>query len=67
MDESNKKKLESIEGLLKHILAVQLYQVGVNQRTIAKHLKIAKAKANDLLKGVTKRGTNNENSKPQNS
>jgi len=66
MDDLNKKKLEkleSIEGLLKHILAVQLCQAGVNQEIIAKHLKIAKAKANKFLKGIR----TNENTKPQNS
>lgn len=54
MSDQNNKSLERIEELLKHILAIQLYQSGVNQQLIAKHLKIAKAKANDLLKGVEK-------------
>jgi len=67
MDESSIKKLESIDGLLKHILAIQLYQAGVSQQLIAKHLKIAKARANELLKGVEKGYRQNENSKPQNS
>lgn len=43
-----------IEGLLKHLLAVKLYQSGMNQYAIAKHLGIAKAKANDMLKGIDK-------------
>jgi DNA-binding transcriptional regulator LsrR (DeoR family) len=67
MDDLNKKALENIEGLLKHILAVQLYQAGVGQQLIAKHLKIATAKANELLKGIEKGKRINENAKPQNS
>lgn len=63
MDDQN-KSLEKIEELLKHILAVQLYQAGVNQQAIAKHLKIAKSKTNNLLKGVAKEKRNNENAKP---
>lgn len=63
MNDQN-KSLEKIEDLLKHILAVQLYQAGVNQQLIAKHLKIATAKANELLKGVQREAGQNENSKP---
>lgn len=54
MNDQNNKPLERIEGLLKHILAIQLYQSGVKQQLIAKHLKVATAKVNELLKGVEK-------------
>ena len=58
--------LDRIENLVKHLLAIQLYRSGVNQRTIAKHLGIAKAKANDILKGVNKVEKINEETKSQN-
>lgn len=56
--EATKQALDRIENLIKHLLAIQLYRSGVNQQTIAKHLGIAKAKANDMLKGVEKREEN---------
>lgn len=57
------RSLQKIEELLKHILAIHLYQSGVSQQAIARHLRIAKAKANELLKGVAKDCKQNEKSK----
>lgn len=65
--DDHKESLGKIEDLLKHILAVQLYQAGASQQLIAKHLKIAKAKVNGLLKGVQRGAGPSENSKPANS
>jgi len=64
MNDQNKQTLERIENLLKHTLAVQLYQSGVTQQAIAQHLKMATAKANELLKGVERGYRQNKNSKP---
>jgi len=60
------KALEKIEAYLKHILVIQLYQAGVDQRTIAQHLKASLSTVNELLKGVEKGKKKNENLKPQN-
>lgn len=48
------KRLTGIEKLLQHLLAVELYKVGVPQREIGKHLGIATGSVNRLLKGVKK-------------
>ena len=67
MNDQNNKSLQKIEEHLKHILAIQLYQSGVGQQAIAKHLKISTGKTNQLLKGVEKGKKTNVNPKPQNS
>lgn len=61
------KILERIEELLEHILAVQLYRAGVDQQTIAGHLRVSKTTANKLLKGIETGKKSNEGTKPQNS
>lgn len=66
MNDQNNKSFKRIEELLEHILAIQLYRSGVSQQLIAKRLKIATSKANELLKGVEK-SRENEKSKPKNS
>lgn len=63
----NNKTLEKIESYLKHILVVQLYQAGMDQRAIAKHLKASLSTINTLLKGIDKGKKKNEDIKPQNS
>lgn len=51
----NLEKLDSIEKLLKHLLAVELYIGGASQKDICKHLKISKTTAVELLRGVNKK------------
>jgi predicted transcriptional regulator len=50
--ENLEKKLNDIELILKHLLAIELYKNDVNQADIGKHLSIAKASVNKLLKGI---------------
>lgn len=54
MENEIRERLQSIEFTLKHLLALNLYRNGVNQETIGKHLSMAKASVNNLLKGVKK-------------
>lgn len=61
------KRLEEIEGLLKHLLAVQLYLGGANQQTIAKHLRTSKTSVVKLVRGIEKRRNSNEKPKQENS
>jgi len=65
MENKNKEvieKLENIEKLLKHLLAIGLYSAGASQRDICKHLKISNSTAVELLKGVNKEPKVNEKS-----
>jgi len=50
------KKLDTIIGLLQHMLALQLASQGVRQTEIGKHIHVATAKVGKMLKG-TKKGT----------
>lgn len=45
-------KLEQIAVTMKHILAIELYRNGIPQTDIAKHLRIATASVNKMLKGM---------------
>lgn len=63
----NIEALEKIENYLRHLLAIQLYQAGADQRSIARHLKASLSTVNELLKGIEKGNKNNEKIKPQNS
>ncbi len=49
------KKLDDIEKVLRHLLVIELYENGLTQEEIGKHLKIAKGSVNKLLKGVKTR------------
>lgn len=46
------KRLDTIIGLLQHILALQLATRGVRQTEIGKHLHVATAAVGKMLKGV---------------
>lgn len=46
------EKLDTVIRLLKHLLALQLAQKGVKQQAIAKHLRVATATVNNMLKGA---------------
>lgn len=50
------QKLDTAIGLLQHLLALELAREGVSQQTIAKHLHVATARVNAMLKGVKPRG-----------
>lgn len=50
------QKLDTAIGLLQHLLALELAREGVPQQMIAKHLHMAKASVNAMLKGVKVRG-----------
>jgi len=50
------KKLDTIIGLLQHILAVQLAGRGVRQTDIGKHIRVATATVGKMLKGVKNDG-----------
>lgn len=45
------KKLDTIIGLLQHLLALQLASRGVRQTEIGKHIHVATATVGKMLKG----------------
>lgn len=61
MDKDNnyQQNFKKIEKSLQHLIAIQLYNSGVSQEEIGKHLGIAKGSASKLLKGI-KRTNNHE-------
>jgi predicted transcriptional regulator len=50
------QKLDTIIGLLQHLLALELAKGGVPQQEIAKHIHVATATVVKLLKGVKRNG-----------
>lgn len=46
------RKLDTIIGLLQHMLALQLAGRGIKQKDIGKHIHVATGKVNNMLKGV---------------
>lgn len=56
MDKSSntdfEKKLDTIIGLLQHMLVLQLAGRGVRQNEIGKHIHVATATVGKMLKGV---------------
>jgi predicted transcriptional regulator len=50
------KKLDLAIGLLQHLLALELAREGVPQQAIAKHLRVATASVNKMLKGTKRHG-----------
>lgn len=52
MPNQTDKNLEEIRRLLAHNLAVMLYVNGCNKHEVARHLRIAKGTAADMLKGI---------------
>lgn len=51
-DTELRKKLDTIIGLLQHMLALQLASRGVRQTEIGKHIHVATATVGKMLKGV---------------
>jgi predicted transcriptional regulator len=51
-DTELRKKLDTIIGLLQHMLALQLASRGVRQTQIGKHIHVATATVGKMLKGV---------------
>lgn len=47
-------KLDEISGLLRHLLAVELWKGGASHEQIGKHVHVAKAAVGTMLKGVAK-------------
>lgn len=57
MEKENKelsRQILNIEKSMQHLLAIELYKLDVTQEDIGKHLGIAKASVNKLLKGIKK-------------
>ena len=50
------ERLDTMVGLLQHLLALELKREGIPQSVIAKHIGIANAAAGALLKGTRKNG-----------
>ena len=48
------QKLDTILGLLQHLLALELARSGLTQEAIGKHLHMAKATVVKMLHGVKK-------------
>lgn len=58
------KELERISGLLRNLLAVELWRGGLSQNEIGKRLQVATGTVNKMLKGVTREvGTITKNPK----
>ena len=53
---SLEKKLDVAIGLLQHMLALELAREDVSQQAIAKHLRLATASVNKMLKGTKRHG-----------
>lgn len=51
-DTGLEEKLDTIVGLLQHMLALQLVSRGVKQTEIGKHIHVATATVGKMLKGV---------------
>lgn len=50
------EKLDMTIGLLQHLLVLELAREGVPQQAIAKHLRVATASVNRMLKGTKRHG-----------
>ena len=46
------QKLDTVIGLLRHLIAIELSVRGVPKQQIGKHLSVAKAKVVQMLKGI---------------
>ena len=53
---SLEQKLDTAIGLLQHLVALELAREGVPQQAIAKHLRVATASVNKMLKGTKRHG-----------
>lgn len=51
------EKLDTVIGLLQHILAIELARSGVPKDAIGKHLHVAKASVVEMLRGLKKDGS----------
>ena len=57
--QTTEQKLDIMIELLQHLLVLELARSGVKQAAIGKHVRIATAKVNGMLRGVKKgRGSN---------
>jgi DNA-binding transcriptional regulator LsrR (DeoR family) len=54
-------KLQKVEGLLEHLIAVEMYKGGATQDDIAAAMKVSKGKVNGLVKGVKPPKNHDEN------
>lgn len=59
-DEVTHEKLDSIIALLQYLVALELQKSGVPQSTIGTHLRVAKSRVVDMLRGVGRRNRNDE-------
>ena len=50
------EKIDTVIGLLQHLVALELARSGVRQTVISKHLHVANAKVGKLLEGVKRFG-----------
>ncbi len=48
------KKLDTMIGLLQHLLAIELSKSGMTHDIIRKHLGVGKATVNSMLMGIKK-------------
>lgn len=48
------KKLDTLIGLVQHLLAIELSKCGMTHDAIRKHLGVGKATVNSMLMGVKK-------------
>jgi len=46
------QKNDQIIGLLRHLLAIELFKSGVSQELIGKHLHVAKASVVKMVQGI---------------
>lgn len=46
------EKLDSVIGLLKHLVVLELARQGATQQTIAKHIRASKSSVVEMLKGT---------------
>ncbi len=47
-------KLDEIAGLMKHLIAIELWRGGASQDQICKHIHVSKTDVGAMLKGVNR-------------
>jgi hypothetical protein len=52
--DATEQKLDTIIGLLQHLLALELARSGVTQEKIGKHLHVAKVAVVEMMDGIKK-------------
>lgn len=53
-DQIIEQKLDTIIGLLRHLVALELARGGVTQQAIGRHLRVATATVVKMLRGIDK-------------